>query len=198
FTSARASPWSAAITTGSSPRPKPPPGGGGNRPCATWPGALASAPAAHGRRLDEPSRLVPDLRASRPQRGRVLPPVVGAEQQLATRGQNGAEVGLSAAPVTPVESCQRLGGGKSSSHLSPFGWPHRSGDVGGSHSGQHLTAWRPSQPCSEYAQSGMTAKVMWITALTGGSRVLSPLVPVATSVTLSCVRVFDLIWRSSG
>jgi hypothetical protein len=53
----------------------------------------------------------------------VLTPMVSAEQQLPTYGQGRANVGLGAASVASVECRQRLGGGESSSHVSPFGSP---------------------------------------------------------------------------
>ena len=88
-----------------------------------------SALAVRGDRggFTESCRLVLDLSTFAAQHSHVLTPMVGAEQQLPTHGQGRADVGLSTAPVTPVQGRQRLDGGESSSHVSPFGSPH---DVG--------------------------------------------------------------------
>lgn len=91
---------------------------------------VRSALAACGRRrLVKPGRLVLDLGALGAERRNVLTSVVSAEQQLPADRQDRANVGLGAATVAPVKRRQRLGGGKSSSHVSPFGsFPTAVGD----------------------------------------------------------------------
>lgn len=103
-TSDRVSPSRAAITTGS------------GDPTVGLPFVVAGA----RRGVAETCRLVLDVGTLVSQHGHVLPPVVGAEQQLPTDGQGRADVGLGAAPVTAVRGRQLLGGGEGSSHVSPF------------------------------------------------------------------------------
>jgi hypothetical protein len=81
---------------------------------------LSFVVACRCRGVAETSGLVLDVGALVSQHGHVLPPVVGAEQQLPTYGQGRADVSLGAAPVTAVSSCELLGGGEGSSHVSPF------------------------------------------------------------------------------
>src|SRR5690606_29848954 len=77
--------------------------------------------ACGGRGFIQPRGFVLDVGALLAQRRDVLPPVVSAEQQLPTHGQGRADGGLGAATVAAVKGRQRLGGGESSSHVSPFG-----------------------------------------------------------------------------
>ncbi len=87
--------------------------------------SIGSALARGGRGgFTESGRLVLDLGALVAQHAHVLASVVSAEEQLPSHGQGRADVGLSATSVAAVQGGQRLDGGESSSHVSPFGSPH--------------------------------------------------------------------------
>src|SRR5690606_27371347 len=66
----------------------------------------------------EPVGLVVDLHGDLADRLAVLTHVVSAEQQFTTGVENHSDVRLGAAAVATVSSCQRPGGGKSSSHFA--------------------------------------------------------------------------------
>ena len=86
--------------------------------CRSWTTSRAAGPTRPGSRR-------PWCAARRS----VLTSVVSAEQQLTADRQDRANVRLGAATVAPVKRRQRLGGGKSSSHVSPFGsFPTAVGD----------------------------------------------------------------------
>ena len=94
---------------------------------------LALVVGGHYWGFAEPSRLVQDVGALLAKRRYVLTPVMSAEQQLPTHGQGRANVCLGAATVAAVEGRQRLNGGESSSHVSPFGSPPPKRGSGVSH-----------------------------------------------------------------
>src|SRR5690606_21530278 len=170
--------WSrrAATTTGSaapgdSRTQDGDPGAPGSPSCLHICGYVVTASASalvvlgHLRGFAETCRLVQDVGALLAQRCDVLAPVVGTEQQLPANRQGRANVCLGTATVAAVEGRQRLNGGKSSSHVSPFGSPPPKRGSGVSHLEQHLTGRGRSQPTGLYAQSGMCPKVMRITLL---------------------------------
>lgn len=94
---------------------------------------LALVVGGHSRVVAEPSRFVQDVGALLAKRCNVLTPMVGAEQQLPAYRQGRSNVCLGAATVATVEGRQRLNGGKSSSHVSPFGSPPPKRGSGVSH-----------------------------------------------------------------
>ena len=103
----------------------------------------------------ESSRLVQDVGTLFTQCCDVLTPMMSTEQQLPTHGQGRANISLGTAAVAAVEGRQRLNGGESSSHVSPFGSPPPKRGSGVSHLEQHLTGRGRSQPPGLYAQSRM-------------------------------------------
>src|ERR1700754_351974 len=113
----------------------------------------------------EASRLVQDVGTLFTQCCDVLTPMMSTEQQLPTHGQGRANISLGTAAVAAVEGRQRLNGGESSSHVSPFGSPPPKRGSGVSHLEQHLTGRGRSQPPPLYAQSGMWPQVMMISLL---------------------------------
>lgn len=66
----------------------------------------------------QPVGLVVDLSTSGTEGFRVLAAVVRTEQQLAAAREDRADVGLGTAAVAAVRGRQRLGWGKSSSHVA--------------------------------------------------------------------------------
>src|SRR5689334_14651016 len=71
-----------------------------------------------GRGLQQPVGFVVNLGARRTEGLSVLAAVMGTEQQLAAAREDRADIGLSAAAVAAVRGRQRLGWGKSSSHVA--------------------------------------------------------------------------------
>src|SRR5690349_4590669 len=72
------------------------------------------------RSVAEPVGLVVELGGDLTELGAVLASVVGAEQQLTTRGEHDAEVGLGTAPVTPVDRGKRRARSNRCGHWSHF------------------------------------------------------------------------------
>jgi hypothetical protein len=84
-----------------------------------WPGLpLVVLGGCGGRGLKQPVGFVMDLGARGTEGFTVLTAVVGAEQQLAAAREDRADIGLSTAAVAAVCGRQRLGWGKSSSHVA--------------------------------------------------------------------------------
>jgi hypothetical protein len=71
-----------------------------------------------GRGLKQPVGFVVDLCTRGTEGFTVLTAVVGTEQQLAAAREDRADIGLSTAAVAAVCGRQRLGWGKSSSHVA--------------------------------------------------------------------------------
>jgi hypothetical protein len=71
-----------------------------------------------GRGLKQPVGFVVDLCTRGTEGFTVLTAVVGTEQQLAAAREDRADIGLSTAAVAAVRGRQRLGWGKSSSHVA--------------------------------------------------------------------------------
>jgi hypothetical protein len=99
-----------------------PPGPGGRRLVVIGFGSrLACLPLVvrlSGGGLKQPVGLVVDFRARRTERLAVLTAVVGTEQQLAAAREDRADIGLGTAAVAAIRGRQRLGWGKSSSHVA--------------------------------------------------------------------------------
>jgi hypothetical protein len=84
-----------------------------------WPGLpLFFVRGCGGRGLKQPVGFVVDLGTRGTERFTVLTSVVGTEQQLAAAREDRADIGLSTAAVAAVCGRQRLGWGKSSSHVA--------------------------------------------------------------------------------
>jgi hypothetical protein len=83
-----------------------------------WPGLPLVGRGCGGRGLKQPVGLVMNLCTRGAKRLGVLTSVVGTEQQLAAAREDRADVGLSTAAVAAVRGRQRLGWGKSSSHVA--------------------------------------------------------------------------------
>jgi hypothetical protein len=83
-----------------------------------WPGLPLVFRRCGGRGLKQPVGLVVDFRARRTKRLAVLTAMVGTEQQLAAAREDRADIGLGTAAVAAVRGRQRLGWGKSSSHVA--------------------------------------------------------------------------------
>jgi hypothetical protein len=71
-----------------------------------------------GRGFKQSVGLVVNLGARRTERLTVLAAMMGAEQQLAAAREDRADIGLGTAAVAAVRGRQRLGRGKSSSHVA--------------------------------------------------------------------------------
>src|SRR5437868_2549872 len=134
------------------------------RSVALW-GCLALVGYSRCLGIAETGGLVQDVGALVAQRGYVLTSVVGAEQQLPAYRQGRTNVCLGTAAVAAVEGRQRLNGGESSSHVSPFRSPPPKRGSGVSHLEQHLTGRGRSQSQALYAESRMSPEVTGITRL---------------------------------
>jgi hypothetical protein len=84
-----------------------------------WPGLpLFFGGCGGGRGVQQPVGFVVDLCTRGTEGFTVLTAVVGTEQQLAAAREDRADIGLGTAAVAAVRGRQRLGWGKSSSHVA--------------------------------------------------------------------------------